>query len=203
MQYQEIPCTAITLQNNDFLNNKNCQKLIWINWIRSGLGRKILKELLFSTCSEKWKMSLGKATGFNIQVIALVWSLGPDVRQSVRERACWSHLVAKFATNLSGAMLLLNLIQVTESISGSDVPLAMFLKHLRCWSRWEKWRASSRVRPVSRDFPLSRFQRRKNLPQPSFSGELSFLEMRHKCYRWLWFSKVFIVVTPNAAQLRE
>ena len=38
----------------------------------------------------------------------------------------WLHLVAKFATNASGAMLLLNLIQVTESISGSVVPLAMF-----------------------------------------------------------------------------
>ena len=32
----------------------------------------------------------------------------------------------KFATNACGAMLLLNLIQVTESISGSVVPLAMF-----------------------------------------------------------------------------
>ena len=30
------------------------------------------------------------------------------------------------ATNAIGAMLLLNLIQVTESISGSVVPLAMF-----------------------------------------------------------------------------
>ena len=29
-------------------------------------------------------------------------------------------------TNASGVMLLLNLIQVTESISGSVVPLAMF-----------------------------------------------------------------------------
>ena len=36
----------------------------------------------------------------------------------------WRHLVAKFATNARGAMLLLNLIQVTESISGSVVPLA-------------------------------------------------------------------------------
>ena len=36
------------------------------------------------------------------------------------------HLFAKFATNASVAMLLLNLIQVTESISGSVVPLAMF-----------------------------------------------------------------------------
>ena len=38
----------------------------------------------------------------------------------------WRHLVAKFATNVSGAMLLPSLIQVTESISGSVVPLAMF-----------------------------------------------------------------------------
>ena len=34
--------------------------------------------------------------------------------------------VAKFATIASGVMLLLDLIQVTESISGSVVPLAMF-----------------------------------------------------------------------------
>ena len=38
----------------------------------------------------------------------------------------WRHLVAKYATTASGAMLLINLIQVTESISGSVVPLAMF-----------------------------------------------------------------------------
>ena len=36
------------------------------------------------------------------------------------------HLVAKYATKANGAMLLLNSIQVTESISGSVVPLAMF-----------------------------------------------------------------------------
>ena len=36
--------------------------------------------------------------------------------------------MAKFATNASGVMLLLNLIQVTESISGSVVPLAVFLQ---------------------------------------------------------------------------
>ena len=39
--------------------------------------------------------------------------------------------MAKFATNASGVMLLLNLIQVTESISGSVVPLAMFKKGKR------------------------------------------------------------------------
>ena len=36
--------------------------------------------------------------------------------------------MAKFATNVSVAMLLPSLIQVTESISGSVVPLAMFLQ---------------------------------------------------------------------------
>ena len=35
--------------------------------------------------------------------------------------------MAKFATNARCAMLLLNLIQVTESVSGSVVPLAMFV----------------------------------------------------------------------------
>ena len=34
--------------------------------------------------------------------------------------------MAKFATNVSGAILLPSSIQVTESISGSVVPLAMF-----------------------------------------------------------------------------
>ena len=34
--------------------------------------------------------------------------------------------MAKFATNVSGAILLPGSIQVTESISGSVVPLAMF-----------------------------------------------------------------------------
>ena len=34
--------------------------------------------------------------------------------------------MAKFETDVSGAMLLPSLIQVTESISGSVVPLAMF-----------------------------------------------------------------------------
>ena len=36
------------------------------------------------------------------------------------------HLVTKFATNTSGTLLLLDLFQVMESISGSVVPLAMF-----------------------------------------------------------------------------
>ena len=47
----------------------------------------------------------------------------------------WRHLInkfstnpscAKFATNASGAIWWANLVQVTESISGSVVPLAMF-----------------------------------------------------------------------------
>ena len=36
--------------------------------------------------------------------------------------------MGKFATNVSSAMLLPSSIQVTESISGSVVPLAMFLQ---------------------------------------------------------------------------
>ena len=35
--------------------------------------------------------------------------------------------MAKFAINASGAMLLPSLVQVSESISGSVVPLAMFV----------------------------------------------------------------------------
>ena len=41
------------------------------------------------------------------------------------EKVKWRHLVAKFAINASGAMLF-SLVQVSESISGSVVPLAMF-----------------------------------------------------------------------------
>ena len=41
--------------------------------------------------------------------------------------------MAKFGTNASGAMLLPSLVQVSESISGSVVPLAMFMfRVLRC-----------------------------------------------------------------------
>ena len=36
--------------------------------------------------------------------------------------------MAKYATNVSGAILLPSSIQVTESISGSVVPLAMFFE---------------------------------------------------------------------------
>ena len=38
-----------------------------------------------------------------------------------------AHLLDRFSTNVSGAMLSPSLIQVTESISGSVVPLAMFI----------------------------------------------------------------------------
>ena len=49
----------------------------------------------------------------------------------------WRHLVAKFAINASGAMLLPSLVQVSESISGSVVPLAMFVKNLLFISTFE------------------------------------------------------------------
>ena len=39
--------------------------------------------------------------------------------------------MAKFAINASGAILLPSLVQVSESISGSVVPLAMFIVNLR------------------------------------------------------------------------
>ena len=42
--------------------------------------------------------------------------------------------MVKFATNVIGAMLLPSLIQVTESISGSVVPLAMFFQAAYIWS---------------------------------------------------------------------
>ena len=40
----------------------------------------------------------------------------------------WPHLVDKFAHNASGAILLLDLFKVMESISGFIVPLEMFSK---------------------------------------------------------------------------
>ena len=46
-------------------------------------------------------------------------------------------MVAKFVTNVSGAMLLPSLIQVTESISGSVVPLAMFCQILKYLSKMD------------------------------------------------------------------
>ena len=53
--------------------------------------------------------------------------------------------MAKFAINASGAMLLPNLIQVSESISGSVVPLAMFLSNM-------SWRWSSPITHLCPDF---------------------------------------------------
>ena len=46
--------------------------------------------------------------------------------------------MARFATNVSGAMLLPSLIQVTESIAGSVVPLAMLFTPLLIYDR--SWR---------------------------------------------------------------
>ena len=43
------------------------------------------------------------------------------------------NLLVKFATNAGGAMLLPNLVQVTESISRSVVPLAMFVGMPSLW----------------------------------------------------------------------
>ena len=43
-------------------------------------------------------------------------------------KGMWHHLVAKYATYTSGATWSLYLVQVTKSISGSVVPLPMFVK---------------------------------------------------------------------------
>ena len=48
----------------------------------------------------------------------------------------WHHLVVKFATNASGAMLP-NLVQVTELISGSVRPQAMFWTLLMSRQPWK------------------------------------------------------------------
>ena len=60
--------------------------------------------------------------------------------------------MAKFATNVSGAMLLPSLIQVTESISGSVVPLAMFKLKSRDFSRFFVtvfWTPSNALSPTN------------------------------------------------------
>ena len=62
----------------------------------------------------------------NLQLMQVVSSCG-----QIFNLCKWRHLVAKFATNVSGAKLLPSPIQVTKSISGSVVPLAMFLLQLR------------------------------------------------------------------------
>ena len=56
------------------------------------------------------------------------------VHEQIFNQSKLCHQVAKFATNASGAMLLPNLVQVTESISGSVVPLATFVS--RIWLQW-------------------------------------------------------------------
>ena len=53
----------------------------------------------------------------------------------------WRHQVAKF-TYASGAMLLPNLVQVTESISGSVVPLAMFFWSFTVTKRFDFFKFS-------------------------------------------------------------
>ena len=53
--------------------------------------------------------------------------------------------MAKFATNLSGAILLPSSIQVSESISGSVVPLAMFSEFLQTLAHFENFDKFSKV----------------------------------------------------------
>ena len=57
--------------------------------------------------------------------------------------------MVKYATNAIGAMLLLNLIQVTESISGSVVPLAMFFGHVMTSHHSEQMSQRSQVSRIA------------------------------------------------------
>ena len=57
--------------------------------------------------------------------------------------------MAKFATNVSGAILLPSSIQVTESISGSVVPLAMFCHLLKYLSKMD---LSALLTPTHSDY---------------------------------------------------
>ena len=50
-----------------------------------------------------------------------------NLKTTPRQGLASAPLVVKFVKKLSGAMLLPNLVQATESIPGSVVPLAMFL----------------------------------------------------------------------------
>ena len=79
----------------------------------------------------------------------------------------WRHLVVKYATNVIGAMLLLKLIQVTESISGSVVPLAMFVLNLAwltssvflAWLTSSVYHFSQTLSTSLLSFPIKTFQK--------------------------------------------
>ena len=57
--------------------------------------------------------------------------------------------MAKLATNANGVMLLLNLIQVTESISGSVVPLAMFLYSITLLMGERIWELGGKIAEIA------------------------------------------------------
>ena len=58
--------------------------------------------------------------------------------------------MAKFAINASGAILLPSLVQVSESISGSVVPLAMFILSVVDLSYfWKQIQTWSEVLPLN------------------------------------------------------
>ena len=81
--------------------------------------------------------------------------------------------MAKFATNARCAMLLLNLIQVTESISGSVVPLAMFKRQVH-------FQGHNSVSPHKRTSNSSAIQGPTELP---FEVEELTMDKHGRCSR--------------------
>ena len=74
--------------------------------------------------------------------------------------------MAKFAINASGAMLLASLVQVSESISGSVVPQAMFIRSpLSCFffqTHYSPGLPSSLIKKSSEKWVINQFTPRLN-----------------------------------------
>ena len=96
--------------------------------------------------------------------------------------------MGKFATNASGAMLLLNSIQITESISGSVVPLAMFIPNFttkdaltvgddRKSASWQKYLWFSFLKQIlSMQVPLWR--------NTAISSCIEFMDKKFHAHLW-------------------
>ena len=135
--------------------NSFCRKTCWIEqqivvWnkmgpIHIGIFRYIVVWSLVrqNTIICKWCHLVAKFVTYacgaiwwpNLQLMQVALSWWPNLQlmqvAPSGDHICswckWHPLVAKFVTDVSVAILLPSSIQVTESISGSVVPLAMFL----------------------------------------------------------------------------
>jgi len=107
-----------------FWTNRSCVNCPISNWCK---WRLLVAKFAISASSSTWWPKFAN-NGWNIKW----WQI------CLLTNGRWRHLVAKFATNASGAISLPKLVQVTESISGSNVPLAMQL-----WSALVLFRKSA------------------------------------------------------------